>query len=106
MVISREDLLKESEYDVDSTTEDSPVKKPKPAHAKKADTKSQKKAKIVAAKKRAKEIFATSSYPISSDSDSGAESEVKELKRELAQLKRQLKSPKTPTSMCKPTSCV
>ena len=50
-------------------------------------------------------IFAASSYIISSDRDSGAESEVKELKRELAQLKRELKSHETP-SMCKSVSCV
>ena len=46
MEVSREDLLKESECDVDSTTEDSPVKKPKPAHAKKSDMKSQKKPRL------------------------------------------------------------
>ena len=92
MEVSREDLIKESEYDVDSTTED----------AKKSVTKS---AKIVAAKQRAKEIFAASSYTISSDSDSGAESEVKELKRELAQLKRELKSHETPSTY-KSASCV
>ena len=35
MEVSQEDLLKESECDVDSTTEDSLVKKHKPANAKK-----------------------------------------------------------------------
>lgn len=71
MEVSQEDLLKDFECDVDLTTEDSPAKKPKPVNAEKFDD--TKRAMVVDAKWRAKEIFATSSYTISSDSDSGHE---------------------------------
>ena len=54
MEVSREDLLKDFECDVDLTTEDSPAKKPKPVNAEKSDD--TKAAMIVAAKWRAKEI--------------------------------------------------
>lgn len=88
--VTREDLLNEAEMEVDSTTEESPVKK------RKVDTKRsqmQKKARIDAAKMRAKEIFATSTYKIRRDSDSEPEDdEVAGLKAELAQLKRKLES--------------
>lgn len=53
----------------------------------------QKRARIDAAKMRAKEIFATSTYKIRRDSDSEPEDdEVAGLKAELAQLKRKLES--------------
>lgn len=90
MEVTREDLLNEAEMEVDSTTEESPVKK------RKVDTKKsqmQKRARIDAAKMRAKEIFATSTYKIPRDSDSEPEDdEVAGLKAELAQLKKKLES--------------
>ena len=73
--------MAETECEVDLTTEESPLKKkPKIEKWKKP----QKTAKTDAAKKRAREMFATPRYNIS---DSDSESEVKELKKELAQLK-------------------
>jgi len=90
MEVTREDLLNEAEMEVDSTTEESPVKK------RKVDTKKsqmQKRARIDAAKMRAKEIFATSTYKTPRDSDSEPEDdEVAGLKAELAQLKKKLES--------------
>jgi len=83
-------LLNEAEMEVDSTTEESPVKKQK------VDTKRsqmQKRARIDAAKMRAKKIFATSTYKIPTDSDSEPEGdEVAGLKAKLAQLKKELES--------------
>lgn len=82
--------MAETEWEVDSTTKESPLKKkPKIKKSKNA----QKTAKIDAAKKGAREMFATPRYNIS---DSDSESEVKELK-ELAQLKSQLFSRTSPT---------
>ena len=53
--VSREDLLKDFKCDVDLTTEDSPVKKPKLVNAENSDD--TKRAVIVAAKWRAREIY-------------------------------------------------
>jgi len=91
METTREDIMAETKCEVDSTTEESPLKKPKIEKSKKA----QKTAKTDAAKKRAQEMFATPRYNIS---DSDSESEVKELKKELAKLKSQLFSRTSPTT--------
>lgn len=91
MEISREDILKESEFKVDSTT---PVSKrpkldkkdaPKNVNVK-AKKKQISKAKIEAERKRAKQIFAAQQ----SDSESDPEDDVKELKREVQSLKSKL----------------
>ena len=55
MEVSREDLLKDFECDVDLTTEDSPAKKLKLVNAENSDD--TKRAMIVAAKWRAREIY-------------------------------------------------
>ena len=87
MEITRDDLLNESEHEVDSTTEETPIKKPKVDNKKKGTAK--KKAKIDAMRGRAREMFAT----LSTDSES---EEVKRLKMEVEQLKCKLQSSTPP----------
>ena len=89
MEITREEIISKSEYEVDSTTEETPVKKPKiikDSKSKKVKTKKETaKARIDAVKGRAREMFAA----LSSESES---EEVKQLKQEVHQLKSKLKT--------------
>ena len=85
---TREELLREADAEVDSTTEeiDSPVKKPKldkkvnnPAstsNAKSSGKKKQAVSKVEAAKSRAKEIFSQMAPTCSSDLESNSEDEI------------------------------
>ena len=111
-----DDLIQEAEGEVDSTTEESPVKKKpkvnqKPAKKAKSDLKSSVLAKIEAAKMRASEIFAnTPSQPTvsePSDSDSGSDTssnEIARLREQVRALKKKVNStsatPQQPFSMC------
>lgn len=77
MEITKEDVLQKSESEVDSTTEDTPVKKPKILKEKQVNNKKKINfAKAQAAAARAKEIFN------SNDTD--------ELRKEIESLKKQL----------------
>ena len=104
--VTREELLRQAEVEVDSTTEgDTPVKKPrleskviKPAKAKPSEKKKLAFSKVEAAKSRAKEIFSQMAPPVESDLDSCSEEEsdlemVKQMREQqklIATLKQQL----------------
>lgn len=102
---TREELLREADAEVDSTTEgiDSPVKKPKldkkvnPAstsNAKSSGKKKQAVSKVEAAKSRAKEIFSQMAPTCSSDLESNSEDEmmkqVKDQQETIESLRKQL----------------
>ena len=104
--ITREELLRQADAEVDSTTEgDSPVKKPrleskvvKPAKTKLSEKKKLLFFKVEAAKSRAKEIFSQMGSPVESDlvsssdeeSDLGMVKQVREQQKLIETLKQQL----------------